>query len=134
MYLKAELPGGYFRIFENISDLIVPKGHNTIAFRCPKKKEAEEVDPNGPIEGYCWKDAIKALPLQTQFEVAHIVGPVDHGEGKKPDYVEFIMIDREQAYHSVFVFNDKNGVPTVLCTQYSIFLCNDEGKTMEKFK
>lgn len=133
MYLKAEIPGGLFRIFDEVTDLVIPKNHSTVCLPFPKRDTQHDVE-SAAIPGFCWRDAVSSLDEQTKHAVAHVVGRPDVEGVKTPDYVEFIMIDRTHcAYHSLFIFNDKNKVPTILCTQWPVYVCNDSGKTIERF-
>lgn len=144
MYLKFELPGGHFRIFENVTDLILPKGNNRVSFKntTPDGDAYGKIDSDEAIEvhkktveGICWVDLVKALPEETQFQVSHLFGMPGVKCVKDPEYVEFVVIDRPRmAYHAPVMFLDKNKVPTIVATQWSVFVCNDNGKTIETIK
>lgn len=132
MYLKVEIPGGYFRTYESISNLIMPKGNNAIVILPSKLKESEEIDPEESVEGISWETAYNALPEETQHEVSAALNLMAHPTSPT-NHVEFMVLSREgAAYHRPIMFLDKDKVPHFICTQWPAFVCNDEGRTIER--
>lgn len=132
MYLKFEIPGGYFRIYDSVTNVITPKGNSAIVFPEPKEECHEDNSlPEGTlVRGICWKDAYEYLTEDTKFEVARALGLDD---SRVRGNVEFNVISRQGCvYYSLVAFLGKDQRPHFICTQYPAFLCNDDGKTIEK--
>lgn len=149
MYLKCELPDGYFRLFDDISDLVIPKERIMVTFPPPPENLKE-----GQCHGICVWDAVDCLSTGGQHAISHLVGSRD--ECFNEPNINFIVNPRavdkstelghsassedskpmwqRYPHHQMLVFRDKNGDTVVFVTQYPVYVCNDEGKTMEKIK
>lgn len=139
MYLKCELPDGYFRLFDDISDLVIPKERIMVTFPPPPQGELGE-HPHGIS---VW-DAIGCLSDEAQHQVSHLLGWVGQEVHHRPQ-IHFTVnrraldVDEKRPHHQIYphyqmtLFKDKDGIATVFCTQYPVYVCNDNGKTMEKF-
>ena len=157
MYLKCELPDGYFRIFDDISDLVIPKERIMVNFPPPPKDLRE-----GQTHGICVWDAIACMSEGGARAISHIVGMRGEKGYNDPD-IDFIMNPRAKEkheevnenhdehrsdeevnckppmwqrypHHQMIVFHNKKGVATVFVTQYPVYVCNEDGKTIEKIK
>ena len=147
MYLKCELPDGYFRIFDSISELVIPKERIMVNFPPPPKEMKEDQS-----HGICVWDAIDCLSEGGKYAISHLVGMAGV-KGMSDPEIDFVCNPRRMAKHEEFencasdapsmeqryphhqmcLFKDSTGKTVVFVTQYTVYVCNDNGKTMEKF-
>lgn len=146
MYLKCELPDGYFRIFDDISDLVIPKERVMINFPPPPN----EVSGDECTHGISVHDAIDNLSAGGKYAIAHLIGIHNDEVRTNPD-IDFVCNSRQASrheendnskppmwqrfpHHQMLVFKNKKDITTVFVTQYPVYVCNEEGKTIEKIK
>lgn len=142
MYLKAELPDGYFRLFDDISNLVIPKERIMVSFPPPPKDVVEDSET---CHGISVWDAIDCMSKEAQHQISHLIGYVGQEKHCRPEILfsaNSRVLDKSETrphhqvfpYYQMIIFSDKHGVTNVFCTQYPVYVCNDEGKTMEKVK